>query len=127
MPFEESFLLLPFLLHRATREDLPRSTRTSLAVWLEEKPLARGRIAARARLLVPITKEALLFGGVHGLIHLDGGRLRAEGAWRRELDPVLLETTDEVKECVARASFVGKWFGEAGSGATVLALVGVRP
>jgi hypothetical protein len=90
LSFEESFLVLPFVLHRETRETLPRSYATSLAVWLDEYPLARGRVASRARLLVPFTKEALMFGGVHGLIRLDGGRLRAEATWKRTVSQTLM-------------------------------------
>lgn len=127
LSFEESFLVLPFVLHRETRETLPRSSRTSLAVWLDENPLARGRVASRARLLVPFTKEALTFGGVHGLIRLDGGRLRAEATWQRAVNRTLTESSDEVKGCAKRAAFIGKWFAQAGSAATVLALIGVRP
>jgi hypothetical protein len=47
LSFEESFLILPFVLHCETRETLPRSSRTSLAVWLTEYPLARGRVVNR--------------------------------------------------------------------------------
>jgi hypothetical protein len=127
LSFEESFLVLPFVLHRGTRETLPRSSRTSLAAWLDEYPLARGRVASRARLLVPFTKEALTFGGAHGLIRLDEGRLRADPVWQRTVNRTLKVTSDEVKGCASRAAFIGKWFAEAGSAATVLALIGVRP
>lgn len=127
LSFEESFLVLPFVLHRETRETLPRSSRTSLAVWIDENPLARGRVASRARLLIPFTKEALMFGGVHGLIRIDGGRLRAEATWKRVVNQTLTESSDEVKSCAKRAAFIGKWFAQAGSAATVLALIGVRP
>jgi hypothetical protein len=127
LSFEESFLVLPFVLHRGTRETLPRSSRTSLAAWLDEYPLARGRVASRARLLVPFTKEALAFGGAHGLIRLDEGRLRGDPAWQRAVNRTLKVTSDEVNGCANRAVFIGKWFAQAGSAATVLALIGVRP
>lgn len=127
LSFEESFLVLPFVLHRETRETLPRSSRTSLTVWLDENPLARGRVVSRARLLVPFTKEALTFGGVHGLIRLDGGRLLAGTTWKRAVNRTLTESSDEVKGCAKRATFIGKWFAQTGSAATVLALIGVRP
>lgn len=127
LSFEEAFLVLPFVLHRETRETLPRSGRTSLAVWLAEHPLARGGMANRARLLVPFTKEALTFGGVHGLIRLDGGRVRADATWRRAVNQTMRGSSDEVKGCAKRAGFIGKWFAQAGSAATVLALIGVRP
>ena len=119
--------MLPFVLHRETREALPRSSRTSLAVWIDENPLARGRVANHARLLVSFTKEALMFGGVHGLIRLDEGRVWAQTTWRRAVNRTLTKSSDEVKACAKRAAFIGKWFAQAGSAATVCALIGVRP
>ncbi|WP_434735305.1 three component ABC system middle component [Accumulibacter sp.] len=127
LSFEESFLVLPFILHRGTRETLPRSGRTSLAAWLEEYPLARVRVASRARFLVPFTKEALTFGGAHGLIRLDSGRLHADPDWQRVVNRVIKMSSDEVKNSVSRAAFIGQWFARAGNAATVLALIGVRP
>ena len=82
LSFEESFLVLPFVLHRKTRETLPRSIRTSLALWLNENPLTMSRVAKNARLLVPFTKEALIFGGLHSFIQFDGGKLYANMDWK---------------------------------------------
>lgn len=127
LSFEEAFFVLPFVLHRETREGLPRSTRTSLAVWLDENPLARGRVASRARLLVPFTKDALIFAGVHGFIRLNGGSLHAEIAWMKTVNQALKESSEEVRGCAKRAEFIGKWFSHAGNAASVLALMGVRP
>lgn len=127
LSFEESFLVLPFVLHHETREQLPQSTATSLAVWLDQHPLARGRIASRARLLVPFTREAITFGGLYGFIRLDGGALHAEPRWRRAVNRALAESSDEVRRCANRSTLVGKWFARSGSAATVLALLGVRP
>lgn len=42
LAIEESFLILAFVLPAQVREALPRDTRTSLPVWLENEPLARG-------------------------------------------------------------------------------------
>jgi Family of unknown function (DUF6521) len=126
LSFEESFLVLPFVLHRATRQELPRSTRTSLAVWLDENPLARGRVTSRARFLVPYTKEALLFGGLHSFLHIDAGTVRADNGWKATVNKVAKESSEEVRDCAKRADFVGNWFAGAGNSATVLALVGVR-
>jgi len=127
LSFEESFLVLPFVLHRGTREALPRTSRTSLAAWLDEYPLARGHVASRAQLLVPFTKEALVFGGGHGLFRFDDGKLRASRAWQRAVGRTLKATSDEVKGCASRAAFIGKWFAQAGTATTVFALIGVRP
>lgn len=127
LSFEEAFLVLPFVLHRETREALPRDTRTSLAVWLDENPLAQGRIASRARLLVAFTKEGMIFGGVQGFIRLVEGRLYAEEAWKSIVNRSLKASSEEVRGCTKRAEFLGKWFAQTGSGPTVFALMGVRP
>jgi hypothetical protein len=127
LTLEEAFLILPFVLHRQTREDLPRTTRTSLAVWLDEHPLARGRVSGKATLLVPYTKEALTFAGVHGLIRFEANRLRADDTRASDVASILKESSDEVKLCAKRAEFIAKWFAQAGNAATVLALIGVRP
>lgn len=127
LSFEEAFLVLPMVLHRATREELPRDTRTSLAVWISTNPLAPGRIAARSKALVTFTREGILFGGMQGSIQIENGRLRPNDYWRRPINRSLRDTSDEVRLCARRADFVGKWFAQTGNGATVLALIGVRP
>lgn len=127
MSFEESFLVLPIVLHHGTRHALPWSTRTSLAVWIQENPLARGRIGARSQVLVPYTKEALLFAGMRGLLRFRLGTIDPEADQQRLITRVLRDATDEVKHCAKRAAFVGRWFGQTGGPTTVLALLGVRP
>jgi hypothetical protein len=127
LAFEEAFLVLPLVLDRRTREDLPRDTRTSLATWLEGDPLARGRITSRALLLAEFTKEALLFGGVHGLLSFSEGQVVDVDAWRKAVRKSLRGASDEVRETARKAEFVGKWFAHAGAAATVFALIGVRP
>jgi len=125
--FVESFLLLPIVLHRATRDSLPRTTRTSLGVWLDENPSWQASVATRARALVPYTKDALLFAGARGFLLLQEGLLTADQSWRRRVNAALRESTDEVRLCVKQAAFVGRWFSEAGDAATVMSLIGVRP
>lgn len=127
LSFEESFLVLPFVLHRETRETLPRDTRTSLAVWLSNNPLASRRIASRARMLVKFTKEAMTFGGVHGFIRIERGKIYAEESWKRAVNRSLKSSSDEVRTCAKRANFIGKWFAQIGNATTVLALMGVKP
>jgi hypothetical protein len=127
MPFEESFLVMPMVLHRETRDSLPRNAVTSLASWINTYPLARATIADRGQLLVPFTKEALYFGGVYGLLRFPYGRLQANADWRTKIRRILDDSSDEVRLCNKRAEFVGKWFARTGGPETVLAFLGVRP
>lgn len=127
LPLELGFVVLPCVLHRQTREALPRRTNTSLAAWLVEVPLARAWIADRARLLVPYTREALRFGGTHGLLRFDGGAIIANADWPVDIERALAEASEEVRACATKASFLGRWFARGGGATTVLALLGVRP
>jgi hypothetical protein len=127
MPLALPFLVLPIVLHRSTRESLPRTTGTSLATWLTDQPLVRARVAERAVALRPFTQEALLFGGAHQLLMLGADGIRASASMKRTIESGLAGTGDEVRACAKRADFVGKWFEKAGKVETVLALLGVRP
>lgn len=127
LPLALSFLVLPFVLHRPTRESLPRTTATSLATWLTDHPLVRARIAERAVALRPFTQEALLFGGAYELLIIDADGIRANASMKKRVEGGLVGTSDEVCACAKRADFVGKWFEKAGKAETVLAVLGVRP
>jgi hypothetical protein len=124
---EETFLVLPVVLDRRTREALPRDIRTSLAAWVDSDPLVANRIAKRAHLLTAFTKESLLFGGVHGLISIRSGKVVGEEKLSESVKSSLRSASEEVQQCAKKAEFIGKWFAHVGAPATVLALVGVRP
>ncbi len=127
MPLEEAFLILSTVLHKETRDLLPRAPTTSLAVWASENPLARATVADRARVLVPFTREALLFGGLHGLLRFPPHSVAANPDWRGRVSRILNQTSDEVRFCAKRAAFIGRWFARSGNGETVMAIIGVCP
>jgi hypothetical protein len=87
----------------------------------------RGQIASRAQLLVRFTKEALLFGGIHGLMTISDGQIHFVDTWDSAVIKSLNDSSKEVRECAKKAEFIGKWFAHTGAAATVLALIGVRP
>jgi len=127
LPFSTAFLVLPMVLHRETRESLPKMVTTSLPVWLDDNQLVRARLAERARTFVPYTKEALMFGGMRGFLNVSADAVSAEQGWKRKISAELGRSSDEVRSCAKRADFLGRWFARAGSPATVMALMGVRP
>ena len=127
MPFPLAFLVLPLVLHRATRETLPKSTVTTLHAWLQARPEARLGFASRARQLAPVTREAIvLAGSLDRLGFGDGGTLLATGKLGKG-KAALLERSSTMKASVQKAKLVGKWFAEAGEPATVFHMWGVRP
>ena len=98
---------------------------TSLAAWVGENPVSRAIIADRARPLVPFTKEAILFGSLHGALRISGSGLIADASWAQRITSEVADT-DEVQTCLKRSAFVGRWFARTGDVETVLALIGVH-
>lgn len=126
LPYALAFIAMPVVLHKQTREGLPRTTRTSLATWIGENPQIHIGFADRAQALVPVVREAILFGCAAGLITLNGVCLRAVSR-PRGMSAFEGNATAEVKSAVSRASFLGKWFARGGTYTTVMALWGVAP
>lgn len=127
MAIELAFLVLPFVLHRETRESLPSNIRTSLPTWLAEHPLVRTRLGERAAALRDFSRESLIFGGSHGLLMLAHDGVRANAEMKKRVLAALKLTSDEVRECAKSAEFLGRWLEKAGGSETVMALLGVRP
>lgn len=127
MAMELSFVVLPFVLPLETRESLPRGIKTSLPTWLSEHPIVRMRLGERATSLRPFTREALIFGGSHGLLSLSPDGVRATTEMKKRVNAALKQTSEEVRECAKRAEFLGRWLEKAGATETVMALLGVRP
>lgn len=122
-----SFLVLPFVLHKETRESLPTNIRTSLPIWLAEHPLVLTRLGERASTLSAFTKQSLLFGGSLGLLAIGQDGVRANGNKKKRVHSALKATSDEVRHCAKRAEFLGRWLEKAGGPETVMTLLGVRP
>ena len=126
LPYALAFVAVPIVLHKTTREGLPRSTRTSMASWLAENARAHVGFADRAGALVPLVKEAVLFASTGALLTVNDGCLIA-GHRPRSMARFEREAMNEVKACIKKAEFVGKWFAGSGDYATVMALWGVAP
>ncbi len=127
MPVPVSFLLLPTVLHKRTRDDLPRSIRTTFVTWIQENSESRVLFTERTVSLKPHTRRGVVFAMSQAWLSSDSeGRLTANP----ELDLYRRGTrvlSDEAQECLKQARFVGRWFARAGAPSTVMALWGVRP
>lgn len=127
MPLAVAFLILPVVLHKPTRDLLPRDTRTVLQSWLQRHPEARVNVAERTRELAPFTREALLFLATRGhLAFADDGSLTTAGKLKQGKG-ALMERSGDLKEAIQRAKFIGRWFALAGTAASVFQAWGVCP
>lgn len=127
VPFALAFMFLPIVLHKPTRESLPLSTRTSMAAWLQENSEARVLFYERLVSLKPYTQEAIRFGMLLDWIVMRNGGLLETTLSTSDISRTTRILSDEARECVMRARFLGKWFAKAGATHTVMAFWGVRP
>jgi hypothetical protein len=130
MPYPLVFVAAPVVLHRDTREQLPRDVRTRMSSWLLQRPEARVGFAERARNVAPFVREGLMFGLASRALRIapDGGIEAAAGvSTKRELPKRAGAAAEDVNDCLRRATFAGRWLAGAGSASTIFALWGIRP
>jgi hypothetical protein len=125
VPYELIFLALPIILHKNTRELLPRTVRTQMHVWLQNHPFIRVEFANRVKELVPFTKESLMFLMHRELIKVESDGLLVVGTGKYGTS--LGTGQNELYECVDKARFLGKWFAQAGTSNTIYLMWGIRP
>lgn len=123
MPFSVSFLILPLVLHKRTRDALPDTIRTSIPIWLQKNPDVRVGFDRRAAGLAGYTREALSFLVLHKKITTAGSLLVPLLHILKDKAP----ESEEIKECLRKARFVGRWLARGGTPATLFALFGIRP
>lgn len=125
MPFPLAFFVLPLVLHSSTRSEIPRSVVTRMHSWLQEKPEMRVGFAERMRVMLPFTREAIIFGIHARVLKLnDQGEIVKGQARIRSGD---WEDSSEPRICRQKASFVGRWLAAAGDLSTVFVMWGVQP
>lgn len=126
LPLELSFVGASFVLRGQTRDQLPRTIATSLATWVHDHPLERSAVAKGVLVLRDVVREALLFGAQQGILSPDGRRVVANDTQTKKINAYLRASSDEVRECMRQATFVGRWLCKAGAPPTVLALLGLQ-
>ncbi len=129
LPFALLFLVLPLILHEATRETMPSTTRTSMHDWLGNNPQVRIGFTERAIQLRSIATESLSFLMQLGVVEIDadsadGSGFRASTLTNSEMD----ETAAAILESFfKKARHLGVWLERAGEPTNVYVMLGVRP
>jgi len=124
-PFVLTFILLPIVLHKVTREVLPRDTRKSLHAWLEENPSVKIGFASRCQHMIPFTKEAFSFLLKHKAIELDGnGNILINYFRKKNMDGI---EGEEVNECFNKSEFIGRCLAKSGNTQTIYSFWGIKP
>jgi hypothetical protein len=124
--FALAFTILPIVLHKRTRDELPGNASAALYGWVAEHSASLAELPDRARRLIPVTREALLFVVQHQALRTEGGGL-VPGPNRIRLPRRPTQTTDDVEEARRTAALLGRWFGNQGLASAVMQGLGVAP
>lgn len=125
-PVPLAFLSVPIVLHKPTRDDLPRTAAALMQKWIREHPRHMARLSSRVLGLRPFTGTAIRFGIEHGVLVSQDGLLRAGNLLRRPRNVSTFETI-EIEECMKAAQLLGRWFARQPDAATALAWWGLAP
>lgn len=110
--------------HPRARKALPGNIRTNLVSWLEREPQVKVDVAASLRGSQGWLRQGVVFALAHDVCSWLGPASIGVGS----AAPALRIAGDsDMTEMQRSAFFLGRWLPEAGSEATVLALLGMRP
>ncbi|KKG03534.1 three component ABC system middle component [Methanosarcina mazei] len=127
-PYVLPFLVTSLILHKRTRESLPRSISSHFTTWITQTEGAQAKIgyADRTRSIVPCVKEALTFGLANQLFTIsdDSFETNQNISVTSHLNN---GATEEVIDCFKKAYFCGRWLARAGKIETIMSLLGVKP
>lgn len=124
-PFAFSFIVLPILLHKETREKLPRTTRTYFFVWVENNDNLFFDFSKRAKNLVSITKEAISFSMAYKKINLN-----EKGEIETDMTRVKIYNGDEYNEyndILKKAQLLGKWLSFTSDVKSIYSFLRITP
>ncbi len=132
LPYTLLFLILPVVLHKATRIVLPRTKTTKMNSWISENPSVLIGFPERVIGLKIITKEAIYYGLQKEVFSQNADAMFSPTSktFRKSKDLknrlAQLDQT-EIEEIQNKARFIGRWFATMPSEATIYAMWGIKP
>ena len=124
MPFSLTLLILPLCLHKLTREQIKKSSRSYFIKVLQENPEIMVGLANRVRCLFPYTMEAFAF-------LMDCGAIEVDASGRIDLiDKKIKKSvtgTPETTDCQTVAISLGRKLGLINDRTTIYTTLGIRP
>lgn len=122
-PYVFSFLTLPIILHSNTREKIP--PKKDMYSWLQENPELKIGFSSRAKSLIPITKEALIFlFNADCLNYDDNGDIYLVKKLKTMKN---LNRSVEIEDCIKKSIILGRKFARSGSLSVTYAMWGIKP
>lgn len=119
LPWPMAFLIPPLVLHRPTRDQLPKNVRTHFAAWVGRQSTLMIGYPKRAEVMVEPTREGLRMALRSQRMQIQDGRLVATA--------LTTAPAGELRQLLASATVVGRLFARLDQPSTAFALMGVAP
>lgn len=124
-PYAYAFIILPIVLHKATRERMPRSVRTYFFVWVEKNDDLFFDFSKRTRSMVKYTKEALSFLLAHNKIEFnDNAEIIASDERVKKINK---DDYQEYNEILKKAEMLGKWLSSTSDVKSIYSFLRITP
>jgi hypothetical protein len=123
MPFVLTYLILPIILHKNTRERM--NSRTNMIVWIQKFPDVLINFPRRTKSMIPFTNEAIEYLLIHQIISFSGSDISIS----KTLSKTAMQksTDEEILECYNKSEHLGRWFSQIGVEENIYAAWGVKP
>lgn len=119
------FIVLPIVLHKETREQLPKTTKTHLLTWIDSKDALFINFPDRVRDMKAYTKETLIFLlNQQAIIFNNESRIETTTFRKKRFSG---EDTEEVEEILKKAEFLGKWLTKVEDIKTLFSFLRITP
>lgn len=121
LPFILAFILPPLVLHKDTRDVLPRAITSKLPEWAHKHSSQLAFLPQHAKELQPSIRSAITVGAHLQIIAFDEeARLNPS----ERFEPKTKESK-EVAEIMKKSYFLGRWLGVSGNQPTILSILGI--
>lgn len=122
-PFVLSYLVLPIILHKETRQRI--KSVTHMQSWLQQNQELLIGYSLRAKSLTQITNEAIEFLMQNDVISFNGDEIVVNVPLKPSKEKNISDK--EILDCFNKAKAVGKWFSRSGTVENIYQSWGVRP
>ncbi|SFJ42626.1 three component ABC system middle component [Olleya namhaensis] len=119
------FIVLPLVLHKETREELPKTTANHLLTWIDSKDALFINFPNRVKDMKPYTKEALMFLlNQEAIFFNEESKIETVSFRKKKFNG---EGIEEVEEILKKAEFLGKWLTKSEDIKTLFSFLRITP
>jgi hypothetical protein len=123
--FAMIFIVLPLVLHKSTRDKLPKRKVVRLHDWINSDSELKLGLAERIKYLVPYTRETLLFLYQQDILTFsEEGHLKVLQLRKKKYPQSF---TEEVKDILSKSAFIGRWLTTFPKEQMTYTILGIQP